>query len=257
MFKARFSRREAGGYDAAYGKGTKQLSAILEKVGGKWRISQGFAVGQIEASAKIADVKAEWGAKAEQAYGGETSIESAPALPVSRPPPLRPGGPPSIKRIASAPSQMPQTAAVPCVAEPYDGPTCDECKAPLRGWHDNKPPCKCAFPYGPDYQPDPFDPRMWEYAPGTARTTNLTPTGALDKIYAWMCRPENRDYITTDGVLDSPWCDAQETLFRTLGYAEYRPGRILNGSAQPESPTEPSESEPNECPDPGCAGDPD
>jgi hypothetical protein len=93
-FVARFSRRDDGGYDCSYGKGGKKLTAVCSVVDGKWKVSEGFGMGQIPAAKKLGAVKKDWAKLAEQAYGtnGEaaTAAVTPPGPPRLGPPPLRP-----------------------------------------------------------------------------------------------------------------------------------------------------------------------
>ncbi len=238
MFQARFSRREAGGYDCRFGKGERALTAVLEQSDKLWWVTQGFASdpGLVKAGKKIADVKEAWGVLAEAAYGG-----SAPAV-LSTPKP----GPPSLRKPVPVPEV---TEAKPVKAGPpslrlaglkmevlptpeyaaEEAPKCPHCSMPFNGWtwvagqgaHKRLvPPCRCNLANEPDYSPDPFDKNMWLLNHETRKYDILSPLGALDVLYRWMMR--NSDYCKTDGVLDAPWASVQETLWRELGYAEYR-----------------------------------
>lgn len=260
MFIARFKRREDGGYDASYGKGSKKLSAVIMQEKGTWAVTQGHGDGVVRAYQKLGDVKNAWGASAESSYGTAEAPGSVPLSPkLSGPPSLKRApktdlaqvterkGPPSLraaqglepvhsKRDGETPSgagnYVPTTWEVemglfeqnPSVPKaPEGGTNCPSCHQPLTGWHktDGKwlPPCRCNFPNDDTYEPDPFDPRMYETGPDhTLR--HLTPVGALDKVYAWMLR--NKDYVTTNDTLDAPWSDVQEVLNRVTSYAEYR-----------------------------------
>lgn len=90
-FKARFSRREDGGYDACYGKQSKKLAAVLIQSKGEWIVSEGFkSAGEVRPSKKLADVKEGWARHAEAAY-------DTPAGAIKSAPP-RLSGPPSLRR---------------------------------------------------------------------------------------------------------------------------------------------------------------
>lgn len=264
-FVARYSRREDGGYDASYGKGSKKLEAVMLQDGKLWKVTSGFASGGVASSAKLGEVKEAWGKLAESAYGAgntQTSSLSVPAGPPKLP------GPPSLRKsyplsVSAAPRVGPPSLKIARGIEPnprlstvdpnpvIEGPTlqewwdqmieknpsiqvadagvatCPECHQPNHGWHKGedgtyKPPCRCAMPNDDGYEPDPFDPRMYE-ADFEQTFRVLTPIGVLDKLHAWMLR--NPDYVTTESKLDPLWESVRDTLYRTTGYAEYRPER--------------------------------
>lgn len=255
-FKARFHRREEGGYEAVYGKSSKQLSAILLQQSYSWYVASGFGAGIVTPSKKIGDVKEGWAALAEAGYGGGgMNTIAAPAIPsprLSGPPSLRRRpGPPSLRAAQGIepvhfrateqvtdkgeriyePStfelEMGKFEQNPSVPKADDGVACcPSCNRPFQGWRKEEgqwlPPCRCDMPLE-DYSPDPFDPRMYEKDETNAIRT-LSPIGVLDKVYAWML--SNPTYVTTDGQLDSPWADVQSVLHRTTGYAEYREERF-------------------------------
>lgn len=252
-FIARFSRREAGGYDCSYGKGSRQLTAVMEKIDGKWKIVDGFATNGVESDPKISVVKEGWAALAASSYGTGASPETvaAPTLPVvpSRPgpPSLRksapegtgevkgasistsPAGPPSLRGVGSFPKIQP--FPTPELA-PEGASTCPHCHMPFNGWtwqtppEDSRehkrliPPCRCNEANTAEYAPDLFDARMYRRG-ADGKFTVLTEMGVLDMIYHWALR--NKEYVVTDGKLDSPWKEAQEVLWRDCGYSEYRP----------------------------------
>lgn len=204
MFKMRSHKREGGGYDLSFGKGSKKLTAVLQEHDGKWYVTEGFGSGVISAGKK-GETQEAWGKMAEASYGSApTGVEGGDECPgqllISKPPPqLRPRmGPPKL-------------------VKPFDGPTCPECKRPITGWHNGLPPCRCNAPNGEDYIADPFDPKM-------STDAGLTPVGALDQVFHWMLR--NPTYVITDGKLDPVWEGVRESLFRETKYPEYRPGRI-------------------------------
>lgn len=252
-FVPRFNRREeGGGYTAFYGKGQHQLTAVLEKCAdGLWHVTEGFQAGAVTPAKKISDVKAGWGGLAEAGYkqtpgeGAAPAAEELPAPPSrSSPPVLRKGGgPPSLcppPPVKSKP--VPEVSnglgddtfgegssdrfPTPEMAAPGVA-TCPDCHMPFHGWtwqeHEPHkravPPCRCNFPNGEDYEPDPFDYRMYS-RDEHGKLTLLTPIGALDKVFAWIRR--NSEYVMTDGKLDPLWESVREVLFRTTGYAEYR-----------------------------------
>jgi len=269
MFVARFNRREEGGYTALYGKGSKQLQAILIQEDGKWQVESGLGVGEIEPAVKIRDVKAAWGEIAARSYG-DVAPQSAPSAPPdSAPTPPRAGppslrkGPPSLKRPLAVGGITPEQAEViaklnelnkdpfgPSEPDPMaimredvapgndqateDTPCCEKCGRQEHGWRKDpdgrwRPPCRCVFVEDPqaDYAPDFTDKQMWDHLdsrlPSGMTVRDMQPSylGALDHVYHWMLR--NREYVCTDGKLDAPWAHVQRTLFRNLGYAEYRP----------------------------------
>jgi hypothetical protein len=111
-FKARFSRREDGGYDAFYGKGSKKLTAVIAQDQGKWKVSEGFAAGKVPAAKKLGDVKEGWAGLAEQAYG-TNSEAGTPAVTLPGPPRLGPPPPPLRPKEKIDLSQIPPTKGPP------------------------------------------------------------------------------------------------------------------------------------------------
>lgn len=237
-FNARFTRREAGGYNAAYGKGSKTLNAVLEQVNGKWGVTEGFGADSVTPDKKVSVVKAAWAVLTEAGYGAEPEPVPPPRGP--RPPSLRKSaggadhteakgmnppafGPPSLRKKFNI-----EAFPTPDLA-PEGAATCPHCHRPFFGWTwepwagDHKrtvPPCRCNHPNEADYTPDPLDWRMWGHDEA-GQYRKLSETGALDIVYHWMMR--NREYVMTDGKLDRPWKEIQETLWAETGYAEYRP----------------------------------
>jgi hypothetical protein len=215
-FQMRARRREDGGYDFEYGRQSKKLTAVCQQVGKKWAVIDGFGSGTIDPNVKLADVKKEWGDRAAVSYG------EAPQSPVETSPPSTP--PPTLPpRLPGPPRVGPPKLAPPPVAKPYDGPRCPECKQPITGWYGGLPPCQCGKPNDDNYEPDPFDPRMYEKTSGD-RGRHLTPIGVLDMVFHWMLR--NKPYVTTDGKLDPVWAEVQDVLQRNTGYPEYRAERF-------------------------------
>lgn len=225
-FSARFSRRDDGGYDAAYGKGGNKLTAVIQQVEGVWTVIDGFGSGLTESSKTLKDVKADWGIKAEVSYGGK------PSAPKIGPPRIGPPriGPPKIsppcRSAHLAEGACGQGPPEGCMGDPdpepeYDGPRCTLCGAAVHGWHNGLPPCRCGKVNTEGYTPDPLDPKMVGATTTPGEPGAITAYGALDMVYAWVRR--NRDYATTEGKLDPLWETVREVLFRDLGYAEYRP----------------------------------
>lgn len=234
-FVMRAHRRDDGGYDFTYGKSSKQLTAICQKIGKEWQVVLGYATGQVEGAVKIADVKAAWGALAEQSYG-----QSSPAPTVTIPPPP---GIPRMPTIPRAPTRVEPTVSmgdVKFVTPEFADEgvaTCPNCKQPFQGWTKPDhlqtdrngvpqrvflPPCRCNFPNADEsYTPDPLDYRMYarSYDP-PYDYTRLTPIGALDMVHAWMLR--NPEYVKTDGKLDPLWEQVRSTLAEHTHYPEYR-----------------------------------
>ncbi len=200
--KTTAKRREDGGYTLSFGAGSKKLVAVAELITARWRITDGFGTNAVKPAMKLKDLKAAWHALAEVSYG-----ESPPAPTLGGPPSIR-KGPPSLR------SPEPE-------APVYGGPTCPECERPVTGWFDDMPPCRCNLANEVDYTPDPFDLNMYDRAGGDR---NLSMSGVLDMVYYWMMR--NPEYVQTEGVMDSPWKEVQEVLWRTHRYAEYRPERF-------------------------------
>jgi len=257
-YVAKFSRREAGGYDASYGKGSRKITAVLEQRLGVWGVTEGYAAGEIQATKKLSTVKEEWGVRAEAAYGGDDGGVDPPAPPARTGPPSLRKGPPSLRTPAAVkppvgppslrkgrqPGEQAAGAGDDTFGEGFsdhfvmptmaaeDATRCPHCEQPFQGWTRESaphlafdryiPPCRCSFPNGEDYTPDPFDPRMYKRSESGQYDT-LTPLGSLDMIHAWMLR--NREYVTTDGKLDEPWASVQRSLWNTTGYREYRPAR--------------------------------
>ncbi|KKM72926.1 hypothetical protein LCGC14_1415650 [marine sediment metagenome] len=215
-YTTKAKRRDGGGYDFSFGSKGKKLLAVAEKVAGKWQITDGFASNLPNLFVKLRDLKVSWGELAATSYGQAS------------PPSTTRGGPPSIRK--GPPSLKPKPPA------PVDhGPTCPECERPVTGWFDDLPPCRCNSANDVGYTPDPFDRKMYSTERGGPRVSEY---GALDMVYHWMMR--NAEYVQTEGVMDSPWKEVQETLWRNLGYAEYRPSRF-DALAEPgESIAEPA-----------------
>lgn len=221
-FQMRASRREDGGYDFAYGKSGKKLTAVcMQDSSRTWSITDGFGSGNVTPSKKLGEVKEAWGKRAEASYGGaipsvtEGEVQTPVAPPPSGPPRV---GPPSVGPRVGPPAIRPAPPVIPAPVVPYDGPTCGACGQPITGWHNGLPPCRCGKPNTDNYEPDPFDPKMY----GTKSGPNgreLTPIGALDTVFHWMLR--NMSYVVTNGKLDPVWQEVQEVLARETQYPEY------------------------------------
>lgn len=212
MFKLRSHRREDGGYDLSYGKGSKKLTAVCQQSDGYWHLTEGFGAGISTPAVKYGAVKEEWERRAVASYGGSGAVEEQTTCPPAQPS----GGPP---RLSPPPAGPPKLGPPKLVQQQYDGPTCPACQRPITGFHNGLPPCRCNFPNTDQYEADIFDPRMYQQGPG-GKGHVLTPTGALDQVFHWMLR--SKDYVTTDGKLDPVWADVQEVLSRTVKYPEYR-----------------------------------
>lgn len=213
-FQMRAGRREDGGYDLSYGKGQKKLTAVCQMNPNKqWTIVDGFGSANVTPSKKLSEVKQAWGTRAEASYGG--AIPTPPEAPPAAGPPRLPG-PPRIGPPRVGPPVL--MRAAPKVEAPYDGPTCQACGQPITGWHAGLPPCRCGKPNTDDYEPDPFDPKMYGMQSGS-KGRDLTPIGALDIVFHWMLR--NPGYVMTEGKLDPVWAEVQEVLSRETEYPEY------------------------------------
>lgn len=250
-FVARFNRRPEGGYSCSYGKASNKVEAVMEQAGGVWSITAGAYAGQVTPDKKCGVVKEGWAKLAEASYG--VAVDKVTPTPSPIVAPSKPG-PPSL-RVKSAgggqvvvgsapqprpPSLKPESRLPKLDISPFPAPemaaegtaTCPACGMPFHGWSwqvppenakEHKravPPCRCSFPNGADYAPDPLDARMFRRGP-SGKFDILTEIGALDIAYHWMLR--NAEYCKTDGKLDSPWKEIQEVLYRDCGYAEYRP----------------------------------
>lgn len=255
MFKARFSRRDDEGYDAAYGKGSRKITAIVRQLEDKrWDVVEGFGSDTIAADKKLGVVKEAWGAAAAAAYEGVPLEMEAPTDDTSAPPPppLPRPGPPKLGLKAPPPPPPPKIKGpqasgglgddtfgegfeerftAPTEAKPGT-PLCPTCEMPMTGWskqrnpatdHDRfVPPCRCNKHKDANYEVDPFDFRMWKRNHETGKMDVPTVLNSMDLVFAWMSR--NPEYVMTDGKLDEPWASVQRNLFETTGYAEYRPG---------------------------------
>lgn len=253
MFKARFSRREDGGYAASYGKGSRKITAVvLQAPGGAWDVTEGFGSDTVAADKRLGAVKEAWGLAATAAYDGVPIPEEASTAQSIPPPPplLRRTGPPSLAVVREHEQHIlkalgPLVKSGPLMSnggfddtlgegfsERFPSPemakpgatTCPTCLMPLHGWSKAEgsvherfvPPCRCNLHAREGYEPDPLDMRMYR------RDQSLTPIGALDLVFAWMAKQP--EYVKSEGKLDEPWSTVQRVLFETTGYAEFRPG---------------------------------
>lgn len=249
MFIARFNRREEGGYQCSYGKGSKALTAVMLKdATNQWYISSGLGFGNVPKSKKVKDVKAAWSAIAVAAY--DQPKQSAPRV---GPPSLRPLSVPPTPEAATEEAGRPGAAddGAPADCPPpgcmgddtpepeptpkekaaaeeaaFTGERCETCARPLNGWLGGKPPCRCGVVRTPEYRPDFMDPKMWErvevpHAKSGMKEVDmyLTTLGALDQVWNWV--ELNREYCSTDGKLDTVWEDVRVALVHGLNYPEY------------------------------------
>lgn len=173
----------------------------------------------------------------------KTAAGVAPKPPVIPPPKVTTiaegkdvGGPPRLRSSAvfddTFGEGFPEKIEPPPLADEGTA-SCPECGQPMHGWTEDReyhrtlprylPPCRCGAHAVPGYEPDPLDPRMFKTTvDGEGKRINeLSPLGAMDLVYAWMC--QNREYVMTNGRLDEPWASIQESLYRVTGYKEYRP----------------------------------
>lgn len=267
-FVARFNRRTEGGYICTYGKGSKQLTAVMEQLDGKWKIVAGFAAGGVAADKKCGVVKEGWAALAAGAYGNEVSPETETTIE-SPAPPVRPG-PPSLRKPmapegavesgcvpaggkATGPPSL-RPAAVSYVVDPFPMPdlapegvaTCPACHMPFHGWTkapyaDYKIARNRAMEHNGERYVPPCrcnEPNDAEYIPDLFdwRMYEPGPTGKRDHLTetgaldtVYHWMLRNKEYCITDGKLDEPWATIQSVLWRNTGYAEYRPEVWNNG----------------------------
>lgn len=231
-FKARFNRRDDGGYDANYGKGGKKITAcILKGEDGDWAVASGaFSDGRITPHAKLGMVKVAWEEAAVAAYSG---TPTPPPVPPRLGPPKLGGGPPklAVKPAIAAPV-LPLGVVVASEGLDHYEPladagaaTCPTCNSPMVGYRKDKygrfhPPCQCGQREQPDYEPDWHDP-IFHVRRGDDRMPS--DLGMLDNVYGWMVR--NPEYVMTDGKLDSPWAAVASRLWVATGRNEYHPSR--------------------------------
>lgn len=257
-YKLKSTRAADGeGYTLAYGKGKKKLAGEVRKNdAGEWAVVEGFGTGLVAPSKRLKDIKDAWEPLAVAQYDQSVDLNpvkngtpelnrrlpvppSVPGPPKPGPPTITPvrtsGGPPAIPKIGGPPS-IPARSGPPSIKPPAPTPapeeppfdatskrtveTCSECGAPKNGWHNGVPPCRCEFNNTDAYVPDPLDPKMFD------EDQNLTPVGALDMVFAWMLR--NKEYVSTNGILDPVWSEVQAAVYRATNYPHHSATRFLS-----------------------------
>jgi len=232
-FTLKCRRDGEGQYSLAYGKGRRQVTAVvrLHPTDGMWRVTEGIG-GKITPSVRLKDIKDAWGPLAEVEYAVRVAL-TAPAAKAAVPVPLRL---PAVSRPASVPPAISVRKGPPSIASPKpvvtpplqeaelaskpQFETCDRCLAPKHGWHNGVPPCRCDFNNTDDYTPDPLDPKMFEDG------VRLTPVGALDIVFHWMLR--NREYVSTNGILDPVWSEVHMVLYGNTRYPHHSSTRFIS-----------------------------
>ena len=164
-YRTRCSKREDGSYSLAYGKGSKQLTAVLVKETKQWRVGEFVAVTKGE-------VVALWSAWAEKSYGNDphplgpaTMLLDDKEVAQAR----TAGGPP---RIGAA---VPVSGGPPRVALPT-----------------RPPPVAAPVPVVEQLRADPLNPQFRYPADHAFFPRETTPLGLLVEIKGWHDRYAER-----------------------------------------------------------------